>query len=246
MSTGGQSAAVKPTPHRRRQGHTEAVSGFASAFDPGVSGFPWPVQQGPIKHREPSPNASQLVCGQDEDDFAPAEVITLDKWWMPQQRPLRHRIWVPLPYTPYTQETPAVVLPRKFRLFASRQTSLILPARRTASFLFGVNPIMSIPSNFSFFRGEDVVLDFQLSPVEDITGWTLSLKVADTLGGSVQFTKSPTITDGPRGKFRTTIASADTASLTAGRYTWDVRRTDSGSKATLAHGEINLLREVTA
>ena len=105
---------------------------------------------------------------------------------------------------------------------------------------------MSIPSNFSFFRGEDVVLDFQHSPMEDITGWTIALKVADTLGGTVQFTKNATITDGPRGQFRVTIASADTASLTAGRYTWDARRTDSGAKATLAHGEIDLRREVTA
>ncbi len=105
---------------------------------------------------------------------------------------------------------------------------------------------MSIPSNVSFFRGEDLVLDFQLSPIEDIASWTISLKVADSLGGTVQFTKSASITDGPRGKFRVTIASADTASLAAGRYTWDARRTDSGAKATLAHGEIDLRREVTA
>jgi hypothetical protein len=52
--------------------------------------------------------------------------------------------------------------------------------------------------------------------------------------------------DGPRGQFRVSIASADTASLTAGRYVWDCRRTDSGSKATLADGYLDLRREVTA
>jgi hypothetical protein len=105
---------------------------------------------------------------------------------------------------------------------------------------------MSIASNLTFFRGEDIVLDFQLSPPEDITGWTIGFKVADTLGGSVQFTKSASITDGPRGKYRVTLASTDTASLTVGRYTWDARRTDTGAKATLAHGELDLRREVTA
>lgn len=105
---------------------------------------------------------------------------------------------------------------------------------------------MSITSHLTFFRGEDILLEFQMTPPSDITGWTISFKLADSLGGTVQFTKSATITDGPRGKFRVSIASADTASLTAGRYMWDARRTDSGSKATLADGWLDLRREVTA
>ncbi len=141
---------------------------------------------------------------------------------------------------------PAVMLARRFQLPAARQVAFRLPCRPDTSFRFWASPIMSIPSNFSFFRGEDVVLDFQLSPQEDVSGWSITLKVADSLGGTVVITKGATITDGPRGKFRVTIASADTASLTAGRYTWDVRRTDPGAKATLAHGEIDLRREVTA
>jgi hypothetical protein len=105
---------------------------------------------------------------------------------------------------------------------------------------------MSVASHISFFRGEDVVLDFEMTPLADVTGWAITLKVADTLGGAVQLTKTATITDGPRGRFRVTIASADTASLSAGRYTWDCRRTDSGAKATLAHGELDLRREVVS
>ena len=105
---------------------------------------------------------------------------------------------------------------------------------------------MSITSHLSFFRGEDMVLDFQMSPVADVTGWTISLKVADALGGTVQFAKSATIVDGPRGRFRVNLASADTASLAVGRYVWDARRTDSGSKATLADGTLDLRQEVTA
>ena len=105
---------------------------------------------------------------------------------------------------------------------------------------------MSISSKIEFFRGEDILLKFSMTPVEDITGWTLSFKVADTIGGTVQFTKTPTITDGPRGEFQVAIASADTSALTVGRYVWDVRRTDSGSKTTLADGWIDLRREVVA
>ena len=48
-----------------------------------------------------------------------------------------------------------------------------------------------------------------------------------------------------RGRFRITIASADTASLAVGRYVWDCRRTDAGNKATVADGSIDLRQEVT-
>ena len=104
---------------------------------------------------------------------------------------------------------------------------------------------MSITSNLSFFRGEDITVDFTMTPPLDITGWTLSLEVANNLGGTVQFTKSATIVDGPRGRFRVTIASADTATLAVGRYVWDCRRTDAGNRATVADGGIDLRQEVT-
>ncbi len=105
---------------------------------------------------------------------------------------------------------------------------------------------MSVTSHLSFFRGEDLTLDFQMTPPVDVTGWTITLKIADSLGGSVQVTKTASITDGPRGRFRVTLASADTAALAVGRYVWDARRTDSGSKATLADGTLDLRQEVTA
>src|SRR5436309_3278684 len=76
-------------------------------------------------------------------------------------------------------------------------------------------------------RGEDVDLEFQLTPPSDCTGWTITLKVAPTLAGTVSVTKSATIVDGPRGRFRVSLASADTSSLAVGRHVWDVRRTDS-------------------
>jgi hypothetical protein len=135
---------------------------------------------------------------------------------------------------------------RSYRLPAGRVNSFRLPARKDAAIRLSGSPVMSISSNLTFFRGEDVVLDFTLAPPEDVTGWTIGWKMATTLGGAVHLNKAASITDGPRGQFRVTIASADTASLPVGRYVWDARRTDSGSKATLADGYVDLRQEVTA
>jgi hypothetical protein len=104
----------------------------------------------------------------------------------------------------------------------------------------------SVADRVVLHRGEDVDLEFGLSPPTDCTGWTITLKIAPTLGGTVSTTKSATIVDGPRGRFRVVLASADTASLAVGRHVWDVRRTDSGGKTTLAEGTLDLRQEVTA
>jgi hypothetical protein len=104
---------------------------------------------------------------------------------------------------------------------------------------------MSITSNIVFFRGEDITLNFQMTPPVDVTGWTITLTVKDTLGGTTQFSKSATIVDGPRGLWKVTIANGDTIALAVGRYVWDARRTDSGNKSTLADGYIDLRQEVT-
>jgi hypothetical protein len=158
-----------------------------------------------------------------------------------------------------------VVSPRRFLgwpvvgrvlfLRANRNTGFNLPAARTttiscranrSTFYLGAS-LVSITSNLSFFRGEDVTLNFQMGPpLVDITGWTITWKLASTLGGTVQFAKTATIVDGPRGQFKVTVASGDTASLSVGRYVWDCRRTDSGNKATLADGYLDLKQEVTA
>ncbi len=94
-------------------------------------------------------------------------------------------------------------------------------------------------------RGEDVRLRMQLVPPLDVTGWTITLEAVPELGGAVQFSKSASIVDGPRGRFDFTLASADTATLNPGRYSFDVRRTDSGHKTTLADGVFELRQEVT-
>jgi hypothetical protein len=134
----------------------------------------------------------------------------------------------------------------RFLLAAGPGTRITTPAGTHTHRRLGAARAMSITSNLTFFRGEDITLDFFMQPPEDITGWNISFKVADTLGGTVQFTRTASIVNGPRGHFRVTIPSSDTSALAVGRYVWDARRTDSGSKTTLADGYLDLKQEVTA
>jgi hypothetical protein len=133
---------------------------------------------------------------------------------------------------------------RSLRLPARAQVSAGLPASPGTVWPLAASDFMSITSNLVFFRGEDVVLNFQMTPPIDVTGWNITWKLATTLGGTVQLTKSASIVDGARGQFTVTLASADTSSLPVGRYVWDCRRTDSGNRATLADGYLDLKQEV--
>jgi hypothetical protein len=104
---------------------------------------------------------------------------------------------------------------------------------------------MSVQSNLEFFQGEDVLLTFTLTPPQDMTGWTLAGTVRDKLGGTSQFTFTPTVTDAGRGIFTATWSRSNTSALAPGDFVWDVRRTDSGKNTVLAHGQITVKQPVT-
>jgi hypothetical protein len=118
-------------------------------------------------------------------------------------------------------------------------------APQTVRFLAASFP-MSVQSDVAFFQGEDLTLNFQMTPAQDVTGWTLVSTVRDKLGGTVQFTPPVTITDAGRGRFKVVWPRASTSALAAGNYVWDVRRIDSGNNAVLAHGEATCRQAVTA
>ena len=75
---------------------------------------------------------------------------------------------------------------------------------------------MSIETNFTFFRGEDITLNFAMLPPTDITGWNLTFTVKNKLAGTTQFTKDNggtgglTVVNAKAGTFKVTIAKADT------------------------------------
>lgn len=131
---------------------------------------------------------------------------------------------------------------------ANRDVSLQLAANRSVSLYLGSSAVMSVTSHFTFFRGEDIILNFQMTPPVDVTGWSITFSIFTDLpseGGTSFYAVSATIADGPRGKFTVAISSAATTGSAVGRYVWDCRREDSGNKATLADGYLILKQEIT-
>ena len=107
---------------------------------------------------------------------------------------------------------------------------------------------VNITQSDNWFIDEDKVIEFtvlqsdDLTP-EDITTWALEYVLCDS-AEVAQFTKTVgsgiTITDGPNGVLEVAVADSDTASLTAGKFSHRLRRTDLGLEAVLAHGAVLL------
>ena len=108
---------------------------------------------------------------------------------------------------------------------------------------------MATKADIAFYKGEDVTLTVSMSPVTNITGWTItfSLKkqygdasalVSKTIGSGI------TVTDAVNGDFKVAVDSADSASLDNRAYVYDILRTNSGNKTVLTIGNLTLLPEV--
>lgn len=95
------------------------------------------------------------------------------------------------------------------------------------------------------YRGEDDALVFTMTPTTDITGWTISFRVKNTLSDATALvTQAATLTTPASGIFTVSLASATTAALLPGVYAYDVWRTDSGSAAALSIGSITVRASV--
>jgi hypothetical protein len=102
---------------------------------------------------------------------------------------------------------------------------------------------MAGTDEIAIYRGEDVVLPFTMSPVEDITGWTLLMSVSG--GGAVLFTKAGAVISGAAGTFSVSLTDAETELLAASDvYDYDVWRTDAGAERVLARGTLRVLSVV--
>ncbi len=107
---------------------------------------------------------------------------------------------------------------------------------------------MPTTSSFSFRVGEDCGVDIQITPAQDISAWQLVFTAvlcggAGATAAALRYATSPGIRviDGPGGKLRVTIASADTLALAPAMYSWEVRRTDAGNNGVEAEGVFYLL-----
>lgn len=104
----------------------------------------------------------------------------------------------------------------------------------------------NITSDDGFFIGEDKSLVFTIQDsagaAVNITGWTIQFAMADALSGSSDLTKSATLTTPLSGICTVAIASGDTIGLDpTSTWYYRLRRTDSGSRAELAYGTVDLL-----
>jgi len=103
--------------------------------------------------------------------------------------------------------------------------------------------------SFRLIRSQDLSFICKMDVPRDITGWTITFQVRDSLGGTSRITKTVgsgiTISNAGRGEITITLDKADTSSLAIQSYVWDIKRTTSGSNVTLARGELTLEQEVT-
>lgn len=89
------------------------------------------------------------------------------------------------------------------------------------------------------YRGEEVLLPFTMSPVVDITGWTITWTVSETSGSKpVMLQRNATVTSGPAGTFTVALDADDATALRPGTWAWDAWRVDAEAERCIAIGSI--------
>jgi hypothetical protein len=106
-------------------------------------------------------------------------------------------------------------------------------------------------ANLFTFKGAASIIPFAVSPVVDITGWSLTFTVTAGFGSTTPLVQKTvgagvTITSGPNGTYQVVLASADTTAATVGVgfFAYDVWRTDPGAEACLTLGYFVVQPEV--
>ena len=104
-------------------------------------------------------------------------------------------------------------------------------------------------NDIEFYKGEAIALVFTMTPLTDITGWTIEMNVKyDATDTAVLLTIAATITTAAAGIFTVNLTSAQTKTLytsAGGRpLAYDVQRTDAAAEAVLSIGSLSILQEV--
>jgi hypothetical protein len=126
----------------------------------------------------------------------------------------------------------------------SMRSSFDATLRKGASTLGVKSPITKADN---WFVGEDQTFEFTVvssGAVNNITGWTLSWRLAPAAGDASILTIAGAITSASGGVFTVTLAAVDTASLDPDVYYYDVSRTDAGFNQVLAFGAAHLQARV--
>lgn len=104
---------------------------------------------------------------------------------------------------------------------------------------------MAEQNNLHCYKGEAFTPTFTMSPVEDITGWTVVGTVKRHSSDAVALlTISGSITDASGGVFIVSFTAANTTTLGPGTFAYDVWRTNAGSEAVLSIGILEVMPEV--
>lgn len=97
---------------------------------------------------------------------------------------------------------------------------------------------MAGEDRITVYRGEDVQLDFTMSPVVDITGWLITMTVEGTAPAKL-FTVDAEIVDGLSGTYKVLLTSTETDQA-PGAYQYDVWKMNLGAQRVLAVGMIKV------
>lgn len=100
---------------------------------------------------------------------------------------------------------------------------------------------MPVIEDITIYRGEDIELNFTMSPLEDITDWDIEFNVVG-INYAKLITVVAEITDGSAGTFTVTLL-ADSTDIRTGLYTYDVWHTDPDVKRVIATGTLTVLAE---
>ncbi len=90
------------------------------------------------------------------------------------------------------------------------------------------------------FIGEDWSIPFAFSPEANITGRTLAFYLYAAGSDTVVLTGTVSVSVAATGTGTITAARSLTSALSAARYNFEVRRTDSGSNKVYGYGVVNL------
>lgn len=103
---------------------------------------------------------------------------------------------------------------------------------------------MAIVNNIDIYKGEDVDLNFTMTPDTDITGWNIVMTVKNNMNdtGSL-LTSTGALISSTGGQFRHQLTHANLLSLGVGNFAYDVQRTDVGSNAVLSIGALAVTQE---
>ncbi len=100
---------------------------------------------------------------------------------------------------------------------------------------------------FVIYRGQDWTATVGPSANQtptDITGWTLTFYISRRPGRIVLVTADAVIVDASAGTYTVSLTDTQTAALDAGKYSWDIWRTNSTDQYPISSGQLTIAEGV--